>query len=149
MGAGASRRRPPHCVPAAWFRNPRRQNAACRAGSLQELRDCLTASCIPIPASHGVKKWLVTSCFWGRQRCLSSPYLFNSELEENHHSEVEYRNACGMCRTSSGVIASQEKWLVELCIIKSFHILINRLHNKTLHFILASFLNAKESLTLF
>lgn len=107
-------------------------------------RQCPTASCIPIPASHGVKKWLVTPCFWGRQRCLSSRYLFNFELEENHHSEGEYRNVCGMCRTSSGVIASQEKWLVGLCIIKSFHILINRLNNKTLHFILASFLNAKK-----
>lgn len=51
MGAGASRRRPSHCVPAAWFRNPRRQDAECRAGSLQELRDSVSqpaASRLPL-----------------------------------------------------------------------------------------------------
>lgn len=117
-------------------------------------RHRLTASCIQIPTSRRVKKWSVTSCSWGRQRHLSSRYLFNSELEENHHSEVQVRfgladgNVCGMCRTSPGVIASRGKWLTELCFMKSFYNLINRLTNKTLHFILASFLKKKKSHTI-
>jgi len=113
-------------------------------------RQHLPASCTPTPSSHRLRKQLVTSCSWGSQRHLSSQYLFNSGLEKKHHSEVRVQfglahgNVCGMCRTSRGLIASQEKWLVELGIMESFHILINRLNNKTLRFILASFFSEKK-----
>lgn len=110
-------------------------------------RQCLRASCIPVPSSHQAKKWLVTSCSWGRQRCLRSPYLFNSELEE--HSLVLDMEMLAVC-TSLEAITSQEKWFIELCTTHSFHVLINRLNNKSLHFILASSHNAKtKSLALF
>lgn len=125
----------PLCSPG--FRNPQRQDAPCRAGRLQE---CLRASCIRVTSSHQAKKWLVASCSWGRQRCLRSPYLFNSELEE--HSLV-LNMEMSVLRTSLEVITSQGKWFIELCIVHSFHILINRLNNKSLHFIVASSHNAK------